>query len=412
MRFINSRGLLRIFCAAMLASGLSACSLLLDFFEQTEPTVLEITGEEICPALTADVTYNVNCDVIWTASMADQEWVHIEMQTAVSKTEGIVVLRFEPNRGTDRYCTLIITAGSQSISKTITQAGIGKFFQPSEINLTGVEQTTLSFEAPYNWLVTIEQGEEWIKLNNGRGEPGHAEVLVSPVDANENVGSRSGSLKVSIGNEYFSIPVYQGQKNVVLADDSTVPFDYKGGEFTVNTRSNIAYRIEVSDRWIQHLSTKALNEAQEQFTVSRNSSTEARTATISFIGTDDPSVVLTVTVNQEGIDPMLLNTTPGVYGLDGQTYTFGKNGWNLSSRVEKNNGDFEYRMLNRANLQVVSLSGIDPAAAEGKSLKLHLEFVQKDQTLYSQSYTARVIGNEGELMWLLVNESVLIVIQK
>lgn len=412
MNFTNSRGLLRFFIPVLLLLGANACDFLFEF-EQTEPTVIELIGADNCQALTNDVILTVNCDVKWTASMDGVSWARIESQTSTSRTEGLIVLSIDPNRGTaDRYCTVVLTAGSLSISKTITQFGISKYFNPGEITLTGMEESILSFESPDNWVVSVGEGEEWIKLQNAQGEAGLANVLVSAIDANENVGSRSGMLNVNIGNEAFTIPVVQGQKDVVLADGASASFDYKGGDLSIATHSNINYKIEISDRWIKHVSTKALNDATELFSVERNSDVNPRTATILFTGIENPDVCVSVTVNQEGINPLLQNRLPGLYGLGGQTYTFGQQGWNLSSRVQNANGSFEYRIMNRSSLSVISITGIDPEAADGSTLAIRVEGKQKADTFFSQSYSASVLGSDEELIWLVVNSSVLLVIQK
>lgn len=404
------RGGVRLLLPLLLLPVLAACDKKEE--EQKEPTVLSVSGPNSCSAVIKSLEFSVVCDIKWTASLEDADWAKIE-STSPTPNGGGVTVSFNVNREAgDRTGALVITSGSKSFRKTFTQGGLDNFFMPRELHLAGTQESYLIFDSPYAWKAAIAEGADWIDLKATEGASGYARIPVVAKDPNENIGDRSGSLTVSIAGEDFSIPVVQSQTDIILADGKEVPFDYKGGEFTIHTQSNVSYKIEVSDSWVHHLETKALNQATECFSVDLNEGMNERKATIRFTPTGGNASTVTVSVVQEGRDPFLSITKPGCYGIDGKSYFLGHDGWNLSSRVQLADGTLEYRLLNRAGLSVLCVRGYDPAAEEGSTAHVSLTGWQKANKFMMKEFDVKVLGSDEDLLWLKGDGNIGFVIQK
>ena len=71
---------------------------------------------------------------------------------------------------------------------------------------------------------------------------------------------------------------------------------YLGEDITVDTQSNVEYKIEINVGWINKSDTKSLIDKKENFIVSKNNTSAQREGKINFIFND---LVETVTVTQE-----------------------------------------------------------------------------------------------------------------
>lgn len=379
---------------------------------QKEPTILQVNGSTSCSAVVKSLEFSVRCDARWSAELEGADWAAIESQTALADG-GSIVLRFDCNRsGEDRTGTLVISSGSKSVRKSITQSSLDKFFMPTEIHLSGVSEVPLVFDSPAAWTVSIAEGEDWILIGVTEGASGYAKVPVKAVDPNENIGDRSGSLTVTIGSEAFTIPVMQSQKDVILADNTQVDFAYKGGDFAVITQSNVSYQIECEADWVHHNETKALNQATELFTVDRNETLSERTAVIRFTPVDGTAASVDVKVRQEGMDPALLITTPGFYKIGSANYFLGNNGWNLCSSVRNTDGSAEFRLMNRETLSVLTLKGFDPDAEAGSSAHLSVTGWQKGGKFLIREYDVTLLEADESLIWLKSEDQAVFIIKK
>ena len=374
------------------------------------PEVLNLVPETATlGALDTEVSAKVECDLKhWTVELEDPTWGEVEIQTVTKKAGGTLVFRVGVNTAEEsRKNTLILKAGKGEYRKTITQNGLKAFFQPRSLQLSGTAESAISFKAPSSWTAEITQGGEWFELKTPSGSAGNATLAAVAKDPNEAVGSREGSVCVTINGHRLEIPVVQGQKDVILSGDTDLSYSFEGRQFTVRTRYNVDYEISVPAKWIRRVTTKApLYEKEETFLLEENEDPEARTGTISFTSSGHPDASLTVTVSQGGKDPILKNTKPGLYGLDGMNYVLGADGWNQNSRKKEADGSLRYRLLNAHSLSVATLSGI----REEASCNLHALLQSRDKTLLDNDYPASLIYTKDGLGWFKVNDQTFFII--
>lgn len=375
------------------------------------PEVLRLLPEKTTlGALETEVSVNVECDLKnWTVELSDPSWGEVEIQTVVKRSGGTLVFRLGANTAEEsRKNTLILKAGKGEYNKTITQGGLKEFFQPRSLQLIGTAEAGISFNAPSSWTAEIAEGGEWFTLKTPSGSAGNATLSAVAKDPNEEVGSREGLIRLTIGSHRLEIPVMQGQRDVILSGDTDLAFSFEGQEFTVQTRYNVDYQISIAGKWIKRSTTKApLYEKQETFLLEANESPEARTGTISFSSNGHPDASLTVTVTQGGKDPILNYSQPGVYGLDGKNYVLGTNEWNQSSRKKESDGSLRYRLLHAQTLSVLTLSGI----REEASCNVHLLLQRKDQTQLEKDYISSLIYTKDGLGWFKVSDQTFFIVQ-
>lgn len=376
------------------------------------PEVLRLLPEATTlGALETEVSVKVECDLKnWTVELQDPSWGEVEIQTVTKKVGGTLVFHMSANTAEEsRKNTLILKAGKGEFNKTITQQGLKEFFQPRSFQLSGTAESGISFQSPSSWTAEITQGSDWLTLKTPSGSAGNSTLAVAAKDPNEAVGSREGSVCVTIGSHRLNIPVVQGQKDVILSGDTDLAYSFEGQEITVQTLYNVDYKVSTSEKWIKHvINTKApLYEKQETFLLEENEGPEARTGTISFTSSGHPDASLTVSVSQGGKDPVLNYTQPGLYGVNDVNYVLGADGWNQSSRKRETDGSLRFRLLNAQSLSAISLSGIREEAL----CKLHAFLQARDKTLLDKDYTANLIYTKDGLGWFKVSDQTFFIVQ-
>lgn len=401
---------LRLLAALTVAGAVSGCDML-PFEAFQTPEVLAVTPSSITPnALQSTIYVSVQCDLKWKVELSEVDWAKIEDLVIGADNTGSFNITLSPNMEKEsRELTITVKAGKGFASSRITQQGIDKFFNPGSVSLTGTEKAKVQFKAPCDWNAGVVSGNDWLSMEVGSGHAGDTYLTCYAKDPNENVGSREGMIKVKFGSIMLELPVVQAQTDVILSDNTPAEVDWKGGEFTVYTKTNVQYDIQCSADWVRHTATKALNEALESFTVDPNESTSSRTATITFKGGD---ATYSVSLTQSGKDPFLSVTTPGFYGVKSIDYVLGQNGWNQAGRKASLNGNLDLRLMNRANLSVISVSGIQTNAQEGASVAVGVVLqTGNDETLHT-TYNCTVIGQSEELLWLKAQPSTCFIVKK
>ena len=393
---------MRILAATVLALFAFSCQIP---ESEREPEVLEMIPSKTNPsALESSITVQVKCDLHWSVELEDSSWGSVKVTLVSEGSGGSFSLDMGVNTSEDpRENTLIVKAGKGEIRKTITQGGVGSFFTPRSLVLTGTQEASVSFNTPSPWTAQVAEGD-WLQVKTASGDKGVSQLTVVAKDANENVGSRSGVVRISIGQNSFDIPVTQGQTDVIVLDgDTKLAYGFEAQEFSVLTKYNVDYEVKSSVSWISRVTSKApLHERMEYFTVEENSTPQARTGEIRFTGGDAKPVVITVT--QEGKDPVLAVTQPGFYGIDGVNYVWGTDGWNQRVRKVSPDNTVCYGLLNASQLTAAQLSGVDINAQKGDSAKLKLKVKAKRHVTLSQEYPAVLLYQKDGLLWYKVSD--------
>lgn len=395
---------------ALIAAGAASGCEILDLDSYKTPEILIISPSNKTPnALERSIQVSVTCDIKWKAEV-DENWAAIENLFIDKDNKGSFTLTLSPNTEKEsRELNITVKAGKGSKSFPITQQGMETFFSASPLVLVGTDVAKASFKAPNAWKAEVVSGKDWLVLDAAKGYAGDAFVSCHASDPNQNIGSREGSLKIDFGTVSVELPVFQNQMDVILSQESEASFDWKGGEFSVHTSTNVIYTIECKASWIRHTQTKALNQATEEFVVDPNTTSSERSAAIHFTGGD---ASYTVQVTQGAMDPFLGISTPGFYGIAGMDYVLGNNGWNQSGRTVTAAGGLDLRLMNRSSLSVVSVTGVKTDVKEGASVTVKAVIKTGNKETLNSSYNTTVIATSEDLVWLKAEPGTCFIVKK
>ena len=382
-------------------------------FPPKEPTVFKVDGKTLAGAMNTGLTFDVDCDISFTAQLENTEWATVaSVDLKKDKTGGSVKLSFPANTAEDsRAGTLVLKSGSKEIRKEFKQFGLTDFFSPRQIDLSVVNQASLSFESTKPWTARITSGEDWFGIDKDSGVPGMATIIFQSKTINVDVGPREGAVEITIDGNRLNVPVIQGQTDFIFAG-ADIELEYDRCEIAVPTSFNVPYDIAVSADWIHHISTKAPYEATEMFLVDENPGENIRTCVITFTGKDNSEAVTKLTVAQKGLENVFRHNTPGLYGINGANYLFGEGGWNHRARAKRKDGSLVYRFMNPAELSIFTVSGIDPEAQAGTVCQLHVVRRDKADVTMITDYEATVAGSDDTLIRLKVSGDTFFIIQK
>ena len=401
----------RIHC--LLACLLAAASCQIPESERV-PSVFTVTFATPTPEpLQESVQVDIRCDLHWTAQLSDESWGVIEVLNIQEGQGGQLLLKTGANLAeSPRENTLIVKAGKSEQRIPFTQKGLEHFFYPRTLTLQGTTAHTVTFRSPASWSARVTEGSDWLVLRSASGGTGASSLVCAAVDANENVGERKAVIRVSIGPYNLDIPVTQVQKDVILGEESALSFPFDATEFSVKTHYNVGYEVSTSASWITRPEGKApLNEALETFLLAENPDAASRTGKIHFTGVENPEVSFTLTITQEGKDPILNVSVPGIYGLEAGAYTAGTNGWNQSSYLKMADGSIRYRLLNAGMLSALTLTGASENLQRGDACSLLLELNERG-TCSSATYPATLLLRQDGLSWFKGEGGVFFVIKK
>ena len=315
--------------------------------------------------------FQVLCDLPWTAELTDPSWGKIEGVQEKEHHNGVFRLTSGSNPGfSARSNTIKVKAGDKELNIPVSQQGSSSIVPVQQIGFAQhAVQSKLAVNAPSDWTASVEAPGGWFSVEPLSGKAGNVQLILTACDANQDKGERSGRIRFSFRNYTVDLDVLQNQTNVILLAASSVPVSFLAQELTVDTQTNVAYRIEVIGNWVKHLETKALDQAHERFAVEENLSDESRTAIIRFFSEGDNAVDVRMELVQMGQDPILKVHNYGVYGLDGQDFCMGDTFTQLS-RLYTSEGKFSMRLLDPTGVQTVSVEGIGPDSVSGSEIPL------------------------------------------
>lgn len=140
---------------------------------------------------------------------------------------------------------------------------------------------TLRFTATADWKATVGnvRASSWITVSPTSGKAGEASVTIS-IAANDGTSERTASVFLDCGGSRETIVVSQKQKDALIV--SRQSYELSAGEslIEVEVEANVTFEVEVSDTWIEQVSTRSLEKSVLSFRILANDGYEKRSGSI------------------------------------------------------------------------------------------------------------------------------------
>lgn len=317
--------------------------------KEPEPGTFTVSSPGSATAEAQTVSVKVSCDISWKAALKESaSWARLTQKEG----EALLALSFNPEDAS-RSLTLVITAGKVEKSVSITQEGLTSVVKPLSLELGGTAPGRLDIRLKQDWEASCEA--DWLTLTREQGSGNIVRLIVTPADANENVGDRSASIVIKAGAETITVPVTQVQTDVINTDGNILYSNALAGNRSFSVTTNVDFSVEIPStvKWIQLVEVKSLNSGEIILHLDENRTGKLREAELTL---KHGSMTRKVTVKQMYRHDILDKTAPGAYGILDEDYPYaaGTDQWSWRTGAEW----ASFRILSPEKKQVLGISGI------------------------------------------------------
>lgn len=189
-----------------------------------------------------------------------------------------------------REGTIYVISGDKQEIVKIYQAGAAMLtLTQNDFNLSSAEQNvTIEINSNFSYAVDMPN-VDWVKEDITTTRAMSTHTLNLHVAANNTYDNRVATIRIYDKKSSLSetITINQSQLNAILLEKKDYVFDENGGEFSVNLKSNVNYKVHITDSWITEnttasSSTRALASHGHTFTVAKMEYGKERSTKITF----------------------------------------------------------------------------------------------------------------------------------
>ena len=246
---------------------------------------ISVVGDTIMEAGSCNLVFKLVSNVPWTANV-DQGWCDVSPSEGDAGEIDLYVMADANERNEERNAALTIRSGSVRERIMLIQ----KFEESMTLssNRFEIPQEGGSVEIRVRHNVGVEcevEGDAAAWIMPVATKAMETSVLQFDVIENETMDKREGRIKISAGDLTETVFVYQSgtEPEIVLTQNEYV-VSAEGEDIEVQIKSNVSYRIELSDSW---LSAPAGSSTYSQvIRVSANTSGGTRTGVATFVSDD------------------------------------------------------------------------------------------------------------------------------
>ena len=379
-----------------------------------EPTVLSLSGIKNYTAEPQELSLTVKCDVKWDLELSDGSWAKIVSKNETGEASAEVMVSIGMNRTQeDRKQLFTLKSGTKSFEFEITQQGLSSIIDTDGVILSGTETSSFIISMKTPWSISIADGADWFSVTPSEGDgSSRTKIKVTPVDGNLNVGDRVSAIDIHVGGDKLSIPVVQGQTDVILVGVSQQIANGRDQDLTIASETNVPYTVRIPEDigWISYVPpTKALDKRNVIIHLEANLSGEVRKALV-YLEKDQLSEA--VTIQQAPYHSILESSTPGAYWLEGETYLYRAGVHQLATGIS--NGFRYYRLMDPEHILLVNVSGIpdkDPVLCDSFDLTIKVAS-EEEGVIYQASLPVVVVDVSDTRVWLATGEDEAVILKK
>ena len=391
------------------------------FVNQKQLDALTLTSDRFeVPVSGGNVTIEVKANIDYQVKISDEckDWIHLSTSqpTRALKTSNLT-FTVEPSQEYDkREGRIEIISGDKKEIVTIYQAGEAILtLTKREFNISSSEQD-ITIEVSSNFQYSVDFPQiDWLSENNAKTRSVSTHSINLHIQENTSYDNRSTSLRIYDKNSSLSeeVVINQSQANALQIDQKEFSFDENGGVFTVNTNSNVDYKVSINDSWVSEElkpSTRALAANCHTFKVEAMTGNTPREAKISF---SDKTTGITDEVIVKQRNTFYLNKNYLELSVDDNAQIVLTNETGEVANWESSDNDV-VTVDNNGNVKAIGRGNatIIISTSDGKH-KCECQIVVKDITDYISTYFGggSILSNNGliiqgsKLNWFFTNGS-------
>lgn len=227
----------------------------------------------------------VKANVDYTFEIAG-DWIHQSSTRAMTtKSTVFTVDKNDDTRKREGSVTVRSSLGSEKVT-IYQEAGAPSIVLSADNVSVKTEGGSFTVDVNTNVDVTmaIVAGGEWLSEMRTRAMSTHSYTFMA--SANETPEQRVGkiSFKNAENGVEAIVTVTQMQKDALVITQDVYEIGANGGEVSIEAASNVELDVQVSEPWVQQVSTRAFSTQSYVFTVEPNSGYDVRECTITFSG--------------------------------------------------------------------------------------------------------------------------------
>ena len=301
--------------------------------EQIGAAVVNVTPTTISTDyLSRQYSINIEANTSWTIS-ADVAWIQFDYVSG--ERDKVVKATIDANSGDARTGTITVDGDEfNPITISVSQEAYGgpsMSASPLYFNGTaaGGSTQTVNITSNVPWIVQSDQ--TWLTVSPASGS--NNSTLTLTVAANGEPETREAHVTIS-GNGVSDIVIPLGQNaaaKFLNRAPSSYNFTNAAGSTTIDVTSNISWTVTSNQSWCTVSPSSGDHNGQFTVSVTANSGTMPRTATVSIESSAGTS---TVQINQASASYIQPSTTSMTFEGSASSQTFGVNSntsWYLSS---------------------------------------------------------------------------------
>ncbi len=225
----------------------------------------------------------------------------------------------------------------------------------------------------------------WVSLKNNQ--------LV--LTENTTYDARTAVVTFKVGEQAYSYTLVQAQKDAIVLTASTASAVAAGEEIAFVLQANVVVSATADVDWI-HVTptTKGLVEKTFTIVVDANNLTTSRSGIVTFTSGE---LSQTVTITQAAASLTDLST-PGCYlsSSNMRVYTSGQDQFLQLYDGSK----VDFILINGQEEEQLEMSGYTTSLEVGDKVSISLEWKQAASTVLDQSYSMKVLKDDGETVWI------------
>lgn len=214
------------------------------------------------------------------------DWIHQASTKAMTtKTTTFTVDKNDDTRKREGSVTVKSSLGSEKVT-IYQEAGTPSIVLSADNVSVKADGVTFTVDVNTNVDVTmsITAGADWLSEVTTKAMSTHSYTFQAA--ANETYDQREGTISFKDAGSGLeaTVKVTQMQKDALIIAQTVYEIGANGGNVSIEAATNVELDVQISQPWVQQVSTKALSTQSYDFTVEPNPGYDVRECVITFSG--------------------------------------------------------------------------------------------------------------------------------